>query len=208
MSYLHSARVSARENDAYATREDFEQLFVEQRTELLRYSLQLTGDAQKAEGCLNRAMRDCASESGVIKERVQYWARRVIMRHAIRVTWGTANDILCNPSFEFHLQPSRYSTEALRESVAIFGLPVLERLTFVICVLERYSIIDCALLLRQTPQGVRQAILRAIELLPIEERPLVKNGFKQAGGTIAGVIPHEGSLFAISCGSILDHDCR
>jgi hypothetical protein len=38
---------------------------------------------------------------------------------------------------------------------SILDLPECERLVFVICVLERYSIHDCALLLGKSPQDVR-----------------------------------------------------
>ncbi len=207
MSHLDSPRVNASEKSAYAVREDFEQVFAKQGTELLRLSLQLTADVRKAETCLTRALGDCSFTTNIFKDRVQGWARRVVIRHAIRVTWRTTNDILCKRDFEFHLQPSRYSSDALRESIAILGLPVLDRLAFVICVLERYSILDCALLLKQTPQGVREAILRAIQQLTNEKSPLVSDGPKQTGG-MSGVIPHVGNLFECSCGSILDHDCR
>jgi hypothetical protein len=69
------------------------------------------------------------------------------------------------------LQPSEYRIEALRESAAIFDLPDFDRLVFVICVLERYSILDCALLLRRSPKDVNDARVRAIyQVVSAEER--------------------------------------
>jgi DNA-directed RNA polymerase specialized sigma24 family protein len=49
----------------------------------------------------------------------------------------------------------------LRESRAVLELPEFDRLVFVICVLERLSILDCALLLRKSPKDVNNAIVRA-----------------------------------------------
>ncbi len=87
----------------------------------------------------------------------------MVIRNAVRLIWGTPNDIVDDSALEFQLQPSDYPLEELRESVAILTLPDLDRLAFVICVLERYSILDCALLLRKTPQKVHEAILRAAD---------------------------------------------
>jgi len=159
--YLQSGRGTTNAKALYATAEDFEQLFAKQNTDLFRLSLQLTADADKAEPCLILAMRNCFFRSNVLKDRMDTWARRMIMRNAIRSVLGTSNDILGESGFEFHSQPSYCSLEALRESVAILTLPDLERLAFVICVLERYSILDCALLLRKAPREVYQAIARA-----------------------------------------------
>ena len=155
--------------DPYAAAEDFEQFFANQNTDLFRLSLQLTADAEKAERCLILAMRDCFFRSNVLKDRVGTWARRMVMRNAIRLVWGRSNDILVESGSEFHSQPSYCSLEALRESVAILTLPDLERLAFVICILERYSILDCALLLRKAPREVYEAIVRATsQVIPLE----------------------------------------
>ena len=163
--------VNISEKSLHATAEDFEQLFAKETTDLIRLSLHLTADAEKAESCVILAMRDCFFRSRVPKDRVRTWARRMVMRNAIRSIWGAANDILGESEFEFHLQPSDFPLEALRESVAILSLPDLDRLAFVICVLERYSILDCALLLRKAPQEVYEAIVRASsQVLPLEDR--------------------------------------
>jgi DNA-directed RNA polymerase specialized sigma24 family protein len=162
--------VTANAKVLYAAAEDFEQLFAKQNTDLFRLSLHLTADAERADRCLILAMRDCFFRSNVLKDRVDTWARRMVVRNAIRLVWGTPNDILGESGFEFHSQPSCYSLEALRESVAILTLPDLDRVAFVICILERYSILDCALLLRKAPREVYDAIVRATsQILPLEE---------------------------------------
>lgn len=203
MSHLNSPHVSASEKNIHAAREDFEQIFVTYSTELLRLSLQLTADARKAEHCLRLAMSECLSWRSIVRDRTQAWARRMVLRHAIRLTWGITNDILCKRDFEFPLQPSRCGLEALRESTAILELPVLDRLAFVICVLERYSILDCALLLRQTPQVVQTAIVRATKQLLAEE-PRVRDSATRSESHIP--TPTE-NFFECTCGTLLDHDC-
>jgi DNA-directed RNA polymerase specialized sigma24 family protein len=207
MSYLNSPQVSASEKSAYAVREEFEQLFAKHRTDLLRLSLQLTADARKADTCLNLAMKDCLCASGIARDHLRVWARRTVINHAIRLAWGITNDSLCKPDFEFHLQPSGRAVEKLQESTAILGLPVLDRLAFVICVLERHSILDCALLLRQKVQIVQQAIVRAGEqLLKSEKEQFVSDGSNPSDADIPGAVTHRGNSFEYSCGSMLEHD--
>ena len=71
------------------------------------------------------------------------------------------NEFARDTESEFNLQPNRYPIEVLRESVAILALPEFDRLAFVICVLERLSILDCALLLMKSPKDVSDATARA-----------------------------------------------
>jgi DNA-directed RNA polymerase specialized sigma24 family protein len=168
---FHSNRRDSKEKDPCATREDFHQLFAREMTNLLRLSLHLTADSEKAEKCLILAMRDCFERSVVSKKWAHLWARRMVVRNAIRLVLSTENDISCETGSDFYLQPSTFQIEALRKSSEILDLPDFDRLVFVICVLERYSILDCALLLRRSPKDVHDAITRATNrVVPVEER--------------------------------------
>jgi DNA-directed RNA polymerase specialized sigma24 family protein len=164
--------VSTNAKNLYATPEDFEQLFAKQKTELILLSLKLTADAAKAEMCLILAMRNCVFRSSTVsKDRVRTWARRMVIRNAIRLLWAMPNELADESGFEFQLQPSAFSLETLQDSVEILTLPDFDRLAFVICVLERYSTLDCALLLGKSPQEVSDAMMRAKSLLlPVELR--------------------------------------
>jgi len=166
---FHSNQFRLTEEDTYATTDDFQKLFAREMTDLFRLSLQLTADAEKAESCLILAMRECFANSNVSKEWALIWARRTVIRNAIRLVLETENampkDICSEAGPDFHLQPSEYRIEALRESPAILELPGFDRLAFVICVLERYSILDCALLLKKSPKAVNDARVRAINLV-------------------------------------------
>jgi len=143
-------------------------------TDLFRLSLQLTADAEKAESCLILSMRE-SLPTAALQGMGRIWVRRTVIRNAIRLVLG-ANSIVpgnidCEEVSDFHLQPTEYRIEALRNSLSILRLPDLDRLIFVICVLERYSILDCALLLKRSPKDVNNARLRAInQVVFAEER--------------------------------------
>lgn len=168
---LEGYRGSTDYKGLHATPEDFERFFANETTDLLRLSLHLTADTENAESCLALAMRDCLSKSSVSKDQVRAWARRMVMQNAIRLLWGIQSDIPDESGLEFHLQPRDFPLEALRECVEILALPDFDRVALVICVLERYSVLDCALLLRKSPQEVYDAIARAkSQVLPAVER--------------------------------------
>jgi DNA-directed RNA polymerase specialized sigma24 family protein len=168
---FHSYQFKLTEEETYATTDDFQRLFAREMSDLFRLALHLTADAEKAESCLILAMRDCFSGKTVSKEWAHTWARRMVVRNAIRLVLGRENNIPCEIVADVCLQPSQYRIEVLRESVAILGLPDFDRLAFVICVLERYSILDCALLLKRSLKDVNDARVRAInQVVSAEER--------------------------------------
>lgn len=171
---FHSNQFRLTEEDRYATADYFQRLFKREMTDLSRLSLHLTADAEKAEKCLILAMRECFANGTVSRGWALVWARRTVVRNAIHLVLGTENsipnDVCSEAGPDFHLQPRKYRVEALQESGAILALPDFDRLVFVICVLERYSILDCALLLRRSPKDVNNARMQAINrVVPIEE---------------------------------------
>ena len=170
MLYLNHSGADANSDSVYARRKDFDRIFAEQYTDLIRLSLQLTADAEKAETCLMLAMKACFCRSSVLKAGAQAWVRRMVIRNAICMLWGRPTYILDDPGIEFHLQPMQFAAETLRESPDVLMLPMFERVALVICVLERYSQLDCALWLRKTPQQVHEAIVRATERVFSAER--------------------------------------
>lgn len=163
---FHSNQFRLIEDDTHATTDDFQRLFAREMTDLFRLSLQLTADAGKAERCLILAIRECFANSTVSKEWALVWARRMVVRNAIRLVLEAEDAMPTNVCSEagpdFHFQPREYRIEALRDSLAILELPDFDRLVFVICVLERYSILDCALLLKRSQKDVNDARVRAI----------------------------------------------
>jgi hypothetical protein len=173
---FHSNQFSLIEEDTRANTDDFPRLFARKMTGLLRLSLLLTNDAAKAELSLILAKRECFVTKTVSQEWPFIWARRAVVRIAVHLVSGTENarpDELyaeVGPD-DFHLQPSEFELEDLRDSLAILALPDFERLVFVICVLERYSVLNCSLLLKRSPNDVNDARVRAINhVVSAEER--------------------------------------
>jgi DNA-directed RNA polymerase specialized sigma24 family protein len=206
---FHSDQHRLNEDDPYTTMDDFQRLFATEMSDLFRLSLSLTADAEKAESCLIFAMRECfGSANGISKRWARNWARRVVIRNAIRLVLGEQSaipdEVPNETGSDIHLQPNEYRIAALRESPAILDMPDFDRLVFVICVLERYSILDCALLLKRSPKDVVEARRRAIDQVISEEQrnrgvPAVAfpTCSHSAGGNGIGELDG-------SCGSILD----
>jgi hypothetical protein len=124
----------------YATCEDFLKIFCEEMRGSYQLSFLLTGDHQKAERCFVGGIEDCAKENRVFREWARSWAKRVIVKNAIR---------------ELHPQ-SRHSNSSVRVPIvfgpkpqfsgpsehfdkdAVSRLGDFERFVFVLCVLEHY----------------------------------------------------------------------
>ena len=138
---LHGHRLIYGEQDLLATPEDFQQLFAKEMTNLFCLAMHLTADADRAETCLIVGMRNCFQNNSLAKHRVHAWARRMVIWNAMRLVLGIENEILCEAGLDFPLQPRELPIGTLRDSAAIRNLPDLDRLAFVICVVERYSIL-------------------------------------------------------------------
>jgi hypothetical protein len=145
----------------YVSKEEFASVFERERESLQRLALLLTANSEATKRCLSRAYRECIASSSVSKEWVLIWTRRMVIRNAISLVMGPgsqsfvgANDDADNRLIEFFPDDA---LGAIAESESIFDLPELDRFVFVICILERYSIHDCALLLRRSPRDINEA---------------------------------------------------
>src|SRR5262249_4611333 len=110
---------------------------------------------------------DCITGNQVFREWARSWARRVVIKNAIRVSAPgreRAGQGL-HPAITKTAQVSNGSRlqRVPGEVSAIFELPALERFAFVLSVLEGYSHLDCALLLGCTRETFIQARLQALE---------------------------------------------
>lgn len=145
----------------YARKEEFVSVFESERLGLQRLALLLTANSEAAKRCLIRAFRECVSSGSVSKEWVLSWTRRMVIRNAISLVMGlggqsfvNTNDDADNGLIAFFPDDS---PGAIAESKSILGLPEFDRFVFVICVLERYSMHDCALLLGRSPRDISEA---------------------------------------------------
>jgi hypothetical protein len=165
----------AENNDLYATRKELCKLFSEDMSSLYLLSLVLTGDRETAERCFVAGLDDCVDGSAVFRRWAHSWARRVIVRNAIRIIGsrpGMASrkeDSACR-----RMEPD--VSEWTAEEVAFSRVVLLndfERFVFVLSVLEKYSDKDCALLLSTSMQQVREARLQALEHIAEPEQAVV-----------------------------------
>lgn len=182
---------SKQRSGQYATGADFCRIFAQDMKSLYFLSHVLTADAEKAEQCFVSGLDDCATDNTVFKEWARSWARRTVIKNAIR-------KIAPKPEHANRALDSRAAKGAgVRnggqaqpvpvEIAAVFELPSFERFAFVMSVLERYSDADCALLLGCTRQSVIQARLQALERIAGE-----RNVSRVDGGWRAGSLRDHG----------------
>jgi len=144
----------------YASKEEFGSAFECEQARLQTLALSLTANSETAKQCLIRAFRECIASSSVSKEWVLCWARRAVIRNAIRLVMGPDGQSFVNPNDDPDNGLIVFSPDDSLGEIAtaesILNLPELDRFVFVICVLERYSIHDCALLLGKSPAEISE----------------------------------------------------
>jgi hypothetical protein len=143
----------------YALPADFCLVFEAHVDSLYTLSLLLTADHRKADECVVAGLEDCLQGSPVFREWVQSWARRTIIKNAIRIispvrTSPTA--AIGNPDQFLH---------AGTAVAAITSLQRFERFVYVLSVLEKYSDRECATLLDCAPGQVIEARTHALRQL-------------------------------------------
>ena len=161
MMSVRRFRKSANERYEYAGRKDFVSLFERERVSLQRLALLLTLNPQSARRCLIGAFRDCIASSSVSKEWVPSWTRRMVIRNAISLVMSPEGPSFINTIEEADNGSIAFfpddSVGAIAAAESIFDLPEFDRLVFVICVFERYSMHDCALLLGRSLRDTIEA---------------------------------------------------
>jgi DNA-directed RNA polymerase specialized sigma24 family protein len=147
----------------YATCEEFLKIFEEDMNGLYQLSFLLMGDHQKGERCFVAGIEDCVEENRVFREWARAWARRVIVKNAIRELNPRRSHSSSSalPTVFSHNQQSSGPIGHF-DVDALLRLADFERFVFVLCVLERYREHECALLLGCSPSEVRDARTRAI----------------------------------------------
>jgi hypothetical protein len=151
---------TVRERCEYARKDEFVSVFDCEREGLQRLALLLTANPEAAKRCLIRAFRECIASSSVSKGWILSWTRRVVIRNAVVLVMDPGDQSFFGTNDDadnglIAISPDD-SVGAFAESESILALPAFERFVFVICVLERYSIHDCALLLGKPPREVNE----------------------------------------------------
>ena len=160
-------QVPQKEADLYASREDFHAIFNEDLKQLYQLSFLLTRDTAKAERCLVVGLEECVKGNSVFREWARSWAKRTIVRNAIRGLNPRpcqSNSPLSGGIFPNIYQLSR-DPGGHFEIDAVLRLADFDRFVFVMSVLEHYSEHDCALLLGCSVTVIREGRTRALREL-------------------------------------------
>lgn len=142
-----------------ARKDDFVRVFEAEESTLMQLALLLTGDTDTANVCLARALMECNASGSVSKDWIIPWVRRSVIRSAIELTPASRD----KPSSS-HDQWARGASHVARLEAPfdeVLRLPELDRFVLVLCVVESYSVLDCALLLNRQPRLIFDALQRA-----------------------------------------------
>src|SRR5271169_2558200 len=151
---------NAQPRSAYATCADFCESFVRDLQPLYLLAFLLTGSHAEAEQCFVATVEEALRARDVFKGWERSWTKRCLITNAIR-------RVFPEPAESNAKQDDGCAVEV--DSQVCFTInavtrlaPALQRLTFVMSVLERYSEHECALLLGRTPRDVDQARIHAL----------------------------------------------
>jgi DNA-directed RNA polymerase specialized sigma24 family protein len=127
-------------------------------------SFLLTADHEKAEQCFVSGLEDAVNGNRVFKEWARSWARRVIIKNAVKVinprpVEGSAHSSPISVNSNGKTLPAERQVEIK----AVLGLEPFERFVYVMTVLEGYSDQDCSLLLGCARRDVLAARSRALQ---------------------------------------------
>lgn len=145
--------------------EDFRGLFMDQFSDLYELALLLTTNPEAAEACLVSGLEDSADENPAFRTWAHHWARRVVIRNAVRMMLHGGQEI--EPLLSFAGGALPILKRALQlcgpEIAGVLSLETVERFVYVLTVLEGYSCEETALLLEVPLETVQDARDRATQ---------------------------------------------
>src|SRR6201993_380074 len=147
----------------YAAAADFGEVFTEEMHSLYLLSFLLAADKDKAEQCFIGGLGECLEGIGAFMEWARLWARRAIIRQAIRMI-GPAPENTDHWAL-ISVQKTAVASPNKNLLAAIVSLSAFERFVFVMSILERLSDGDCLSLLRCSRRGLDLARELAVRFL-------------------------------------------
>ena len=159
---LAPIQISDERTTNYATVADFCKIFTEEMHSLYLLAFLLTGDSDKAEQCFVKGLGECEEGMSVFMEWARLWARRAILKHAIRMIMPARERA---GKLSFISLKGAATAEKKNLFAAIVALNVFERFVFVMSVLERQSDEDCSSLLGCSRRDITIARTLAIRCL-------------------------------------------
>jgi len=155
---MFNAKRNSQRNAAYATTADFYRIFTEDMDGLYALSLLLTADHETAERCFVSGIDECVGNSQIFKDWAESWARRTIIRNAVRAVTPHPLDGDGTDGVK-----SGVGLAVRSEIAAVLELRSFERFVFVMSVLEHYSDHECSVLLGCARSDVIAARTRALQ---------------------------------------------
>ena len=164
MNGLNTHGIAACSNKEFATCEDFRKVFNEDMESLYVLSFLLTGNQDEAEQCFLEGLDACVNGISVFREWAAVWARRIIIRHALRMTAARPGFLRWAPSLVESAAEGVTSKISLQRITftRVLALEDFERSVFVLSILEGYSTQTCALLLAVSQKEALEACARAL----------------------------------------------
>jgi hypothetical protein len=147
----------------YAAAADFGEVFTEEMHSLYLLSFLLTGDKDKAEQCFISALGECLEGMGAFMEWARLWARRAIIRQAIRMIKPAPE--VTDQSGLVSVKTAAVASPNNNLLAAIVSLCAFERFVFVMSILERLSDGDCLAFLRCSRRELALARELAVRIL-------------------------------------------
>jgi len=190
----------------HASPDDLQKLFASEMTELFGLAFLLTANAEKAEQCVLRSMHECMDSGVVLKGWLYLWARNVVIQNGIKLVLGIHSDSFVDIA---QYKPVQRTDTSLRcalsrsdYSAGILELSDFDRLVYVICVLERYASVHCALLLGRSRREIRDARKRALaDIAKFESSRLCAACHSRSDHNLP--TDDQGSEFDGTCGHLL-----
>ncbi len=149
----------------YAVSEEFCNYFNDNMNKLYSLSLWLTASHAKAEQVFAAALEECRKATGVFKAWTESWSRLAVIESAIKIM----KPALANASGSGEAMPDGINAAA----APVMRLSAFDRFVYVLSVLDRYSVRDCAILLRCRWQEVERARRRAMEFMGAASQQLM-----------------------------------
>ena len=145
--------------------EEFPGLFVDQFSDLYELALLLTTNPEAAQACLVSGLEDSADENPAFRNWAHHWARRVVIRNAVRIMLHGEQELEPLPSSTGSvLSILKTAPQLCNPEVArVLSLETMERFVYVLTVLEAYSCEETALLLEVPLEVIQNARERATQ---------------------------------------------
>ncbi len=152
------------DGNAYATSVDFRKVFNDDVGPLFWLAFLLTGDHAKAERCFVSGLEDCVQANRVFKDWAHSWAKRAIIKNAIRILQPGPDHAHSSAPARFFREDGHLANRGDPQLLidGVLAMNDFDRVVFVMLVLEHYSEHDCSLLLGCSHREVREARTRAL----------------------------------------------